>query len=152
MAQTFIVNNTVITNLTDATFQEETSNYWGTDVPIVFIIHVSEIDKLLKKGGYIGVRIIDIEDPKEVRVKWFTFSLTQEAEYRAKDTNDFFYFLKANVIDSILQSVLDPINPKILVLRLLKDSNNVVHAFFSAGVLIESGIGTGSPSAGAKVP
>jgi hypothetical protein len=153
MAQVFILET--VTNLTvDSSFGTDIQNYWGTtDPPLIFLIHFSEISHLLKDGGYMGVRVIDIEDPKEVRVSWLPFSKSQEGEYRAKDTNDYFFFLRDSAIDIILKKTGVTDEKKVLMLRLLKNNTSGISALFSLGVLSEEGgIGTGSPSAGAKIP
>ena len=152
MAKVFVVDDVQIVSPSETIFSQETTNYWGTDAPLTFLIHISEIEKLMNKRGYLGVRVVDIEDAKEVRVRWLSFGINQKAEFEAKDTNDYFYFLRDNAVKKILGAVFDEENPKVLALRLLKNNAGNYQGFFSAGVFVESGIGTGTPGAGAKVP
>ena len=154
MAKVFIMEAVTSLTVDSETFLREAQNYWGTDTPRLFIIHYSEILHLQKNGGYMGVRVIDIEDEKEVRVKWLPFRKNQEKEYIAKDTNDYFFFLKDSALELILKKpgVTDD-NKKILIFSLLKSDTGDYHALFYLGVLSEiGGIGGGTPSAGARVP
>jgi hypothetical protein len=153
MAQVFILDSVDNLAVNESNFGANSNRYWGDEPKLIFTIHFSELNRLAEKNGFAGVRVIDIEDPKEVRVRWIAFSKSKEDEFRAKDTNDYFFFLSDSVIRSVLDlDTTEADVKKVLVFRLLKESDGNYSGLFSLGIISESGIGTGSPSAGAKIP
>lgn len=153
MAKVLISENPTAQGADGMTTGEEFNRYWGDDPKIIFLCHYYEITRLMELGGYAGVRVIDIEDPKEVRVQWLAFSKSEKNEYETKNTNDHFFFINDNLINSIFDGTTAELQKRVLILKLLKESTGEYAAFFSVGVVNDSGgIGTGSPAAGAKVP
>lgn len=130
------------------------SNYWGSNnASIKFIAHASYLYRLADSTGYLALKVKKIKKPDHLDGRWVAFDITKLAKINQGKSKAKFFVIKKEVLDVILS--LDP-NSNAIGGEIGVEIIGIKRVFSliigSATFNYVGGIGTGSPSAGAKVP
>lgn len=153
MAQkVFILENFTSSNV--ATASALIINYWGSvDKSIKFIAHKSYLTRLITPTGYFAVKVTRINSPENVNLQWISFDINDVANIEAGSSSARYFVIKKEALDKLL--IIDPNANSIgIEIGVTTINNKKVHSIIIGPGTFRyiGGGGTGSPTAGAKLP
>ncbi|WP_353480691.1 hypothetical protein [Haliscomenobacter sp.] len=130
------------------------ANYWGSNFgSIKFLGHTSYLNRLAAKTGYFALKVTRIYDQDGVDGHWVSFDLADIEKINASKSKTRYFVIKKTALDAII--ALDP-NANSIGAEIGIEHIGIkkVYTLIIGAATFEyiSGGGTGSPSAGAKIP